>query len=84
MLVAQWLAHWPLVLDVPGLIPPVGEENLVSEHASFHIICMDDMNTVLRPSDQDLNWRPSVQGLSSPVQIKDPYTGSIVMHVGSS
>ena len=26
----------------------------------------------------------SVQGQSSPVQAKDPYTGSILMHVGSS
>ena len=25
-----------------------------------------------------------MQGQSSPVQVKDPYTGSIVMHVGSS
>ena len=25
-----------------------------------------------------------MQGQSSPVQVKDPYTGSILMHVGSS
>ena len=25
-----------------------------------------------------------MQGKSSPVQVKDPYTGSILMHVGSS
>ena len=25
--VAQWLAHSPLVLEVPGSIPPHGEEN---------------------------------------------------------
>ena len=25
-----------------------------------------------------------MQGLSSPVQVKDPYTGSILIHVGSS
>ena len=37
-----------------------------------------------RPSDRDVNWRPPVQGQSSPVQVKDPYTGSILMHVGSS
>ena len=36
------------------------------------------------PSDRDVNWRPSVQGQSSPVQVKDPYTGSILMHVGLS
>ena len=28
--VTQWLAHWPLVLEVPGSIPVRGEENLVS------------------------------------------------------
>ena len=37
-------------------------------------------NTVHRPSDRDVNWRPSVQGQSSPVQVKDPYIGSILMH----
>ena len=36
------------------------------------------------PSDRDVNWRPPVQGQSSPVQVKDPYTGSILMLVGSS
>ena len=41
-------------------------------------------DTVRRPSDRDVNWRPPVQGQSSPVQVKDPYTGSILMHVGSS
>ena len=40
--------------------------------------------TVRRPSDRDINWRPPVQGQSSPVQVKDPYTGSILMYVGSS
>ena len=34
--------------------------------------------------DRDINWRPHVQGQSSPVQVKDPYTFSILMHVGSS
>ena len=39
---------------------------------------------VRHPSDRDVNWRPPVQGQSFPVQVKDPYTGSILMHVGSS
>ena len=46
-------------------------------------ISRDDMDTVRRPSDRDVNWRPPVQGESSPVQVKGPYTGSILMHVGS-
>ena len=25
-MVTQWLAHWPLVLEVMGLIPAAGEE----------------------------------------------------------
>ena len=33
-MVAQWLAHLPLVLEVPGSIPARGEENLESEHVS--------------------------------------------------
>ena len=27
--VAEWLAHWLLVLEVPGSIPAGGEENLL-------------------------------------------------------
>ena len=27
--VAEWLAHWLLVLEVPGSIPASGEENLL-------------------------------------------------------
>ena len=42
--VAQWLAHWPLALDVPDSIPAGGEENLVSEKASLRVICRGDMN----------------------------------------
>ena len=34
-----------------------------------------------RPSDRDVNWRPPVLGQSSPGQVKDLYTGSILMHV---
>ena len=41
-------------------------------------------DTVRRPSDRDVNWRPTVQRQSSPVQVNNPYTGSILMHVGSS
>ena len=41
-------------------------------------------DTERRSLDRDVNWRPPVQGQSSPVQVKDPYTGSILMHVGSS
>ena len=55
---------------------------LWSEHASLRVICRNDMIQciVLR----DLNWRPPVQRQSSPVQVKEPYTGFILMHVGSS
>ena len=50
---------------------------------SCHLQELHD-KSVRRPSDRDVNWRPPVQGQSSPVQVKDPYTGSILMHVGSS
>ena len=92
--VAQWLVHWPLVLgvpgsipgcsEVPGSLPASSEETWVSKQASLHVFYKDDMNTVHRPSDRDVNWRPPVHGQSSFVQVKDTYTGSILMHVGSS
>ena len=34
-MVAQWLAHLPLVLEVPGSITACEEENLVSETLSL-------------------------------------------------
>ena len=64
--------------------PPAARKICWSEQASLHVICRNDMIRVRRPSDWDFNWRPPVQGQSSPVQVKDPYTGSILMHVGSS
>ena len=51
--VAQWIVHWLLVLEVPGLIPAGGEDYSVTEHASL-VPCRDDMSTVCRPSDQDV------------------------------
>ena len=80
--VAQWLAHWPLVLEVPGSIPAAGEENLVSQHTSLHVICRDDMNTVLHvsPSDRDVNWRLPVQGV---IPVQNP-TSVINCHFGVS
>ena len=56
----------------PGFDPRPGEENLVSEHASLHVICRNDMNTVRRPTDQDVNWRPPVQGQSPLCRLKNP------------
>ena len=51
--VAQWLAHLPLVLEVPGSIPARGEENFGVRTRSVH-----------RPSDLDVNWMSPVQGKS--------------------
>ena len=34
----------------------------------------DDTKEVRRPSDRDVNWRPPVQGESSPMQVKEPYS----------
>ena len=65
--VAQWLAHGPLVLEVPSSIPAGGEEKSVFDHAYLRVICKDDMNTVLRPSDRKVNWRHPVKGQSFPV-----------------
>ena len=56
--VANWLAHWPLELEVLGSIPCVGKGIPVSEHAFLRVICRDDMKTVRRPSDWDVNLSP--------------------------
>ena len=40
--VAQWLAHLPLVLEVPGSIPARGEENFGVRTRFSSVICRDD------------------------------------------
>ena len=54
-----------------------GEENLVSIHTSLCVSCRDDMNTVLRSSDRDVNWRPPMQEQSPPVQVEEPYIDNL-------
>ena len=66
------------MLEVLGSIPMASAQYLVSEHASPCFICRDDINTVRIPSDQDVNWRPTVQGQSPPVQIEEPYFGNLI------
>ena len=62
-MVAQWLEHLPLVLEVRGLIPAQGKEKFQC------------LNTLSRVSlDQDVNWMSPVQGKSPPVQVKEPYS----------
>ena len=80
---AECLAHWLLVLVVPGSIPAGGEEKLLVR-TRFPLCHLQELHdTVRRPSDRDVNWRTPVQGQSSPVRVKDPYTGSILMHADS-
>ena len=67
-MVAQWLAHWLLVLEVPGSIPEADEKSLVSEHAPLRVIDRGDINTVRRPSDRDGNWSP-VCRLKNPILV---------------
>ena len=81
--VAEWLAHWLLVLEVPGSIP-TARKICWSEHASLRVICRNDMTQCAVFWIGTLTGGPPVQGQSSLVQVKDPYTGSILMHVGSS
>ena len=41
-MVAQ-LVHWPLVLEIPGLIPPAGEKNILASKLKFlSVFCRDD------------------------------------------
>ena len=48
------------------------------------VTCISYRHEHSAPSlSRDVNGRPPVQGQSSPVQVEDPYTGSILVHVGS-
>ena len=67
--VAQWLAHLPLVLEVRGSIPgPDSQQGkvMVSEHTSLSVICRD------LPSDRDINWMSPVQGSHPMCMLKNP------------
>ena len=60
------------MLEVSGSIPVAGKEKFMSKQASLRVICRDDMNTVHRPLDRDVNRRPPVQGHSPPMWVKEP------------
>ena len=75
--VAQWWAHWPLELKVPGSIPGLCK-GIFGVQTRFHSCHLQ----VCRPSDRDVNWRPPVQGKSHPVQVKEPYGNSKWLLVG--
>ena len=68
--VAEWLAHWQiLVLEVPGSIPTGGEENLLVRTRFPSCRLQELHDTMRRPSDRDVNWSPPLQGQSSPAQV---------------
>ena len=64
--------HLPMVLEVPGSIPPRGE-NFGVQHAFSSVICRDDTRQVHHPEDWDVNWMSPVQGESPPVQVKSAF-----------
>ena len=71
--VAQWLAHLPLVLEVLGSIPACDEENFGVLTCSL-VSCAGmtlDKCAVLRIGD--VNWMSHVPGKSPLVQVKEPY-----------
>ena len=45
------------------------EGSLVSERAFLGVIYRDDIKSVCRPSNRNVNWRSPVQGKSPPVQV---------------
>ena len=56
---------------------------IMSEHVFRSVICRNDIKSVRRPSDRDVYWSPApprpaapppVQGESSPVLVKEPYS----------
>ena len=69
MVVAQWLAHMPLVLEVH---PRQGKVS-VSQHAFLSVICRDHNKLVCRPLDREISWMSPVQGKSLHVHVKEPY-----------
>ena len=69
----------------PGFDPlPAARKICWSEHASLRVICRNDMIQCAVLRTGTLTAGPPVQGQSSLVQVKDPYKGSILMHVVSS
>ena len=49
----------------------------MSAHACLLVICRNDISTLHRPSDRDINLRRPVQEQSSPVQVQEPYIGNL-------
>ena len=62
---AQWLAHLPLVLEVPGSIPALRCSNTIS------LVPFAGM-TLHLPLDLDDNWMSPVHGKVPLVQDKEP------------
>ena len=67
-MVAQWYA---LASGARG--PRFDPRSRRGKIRSPSVICRDDTRSVLRPSDQDVNWMSPVQGKSPLVQVKEPY-----------
>ena len=67
-MVAQWLAQWPMVLEILVSISSWGKENFSIQISFLSVICRDiDVNKQgCCPSDLDVNWMPPVQGVSQP------------------
>ena len=62
---------------VSALASGTSLKSLDLEHAFCCVICRDGMN-IVRPSlGRDVNWKPSVQGHSPPVQVKEPYISNL-------
>ena len=58
--VAKWLAHLPLVLEVPGSIPARGKENFgVQKCFLYSVICRDKLSGgVLDSRPRDCGFEP--------------------------
>ena len=72
-IVSQWQAHWPLELDGPGMIPAADKEtaSLRKYVPSCHL--QEWQETVCRPSNQDINWRPLGRESHPLCRLKEPY-----------
>ena len=57
--IAQWLAQWPLVLEVQGFIPQQVMKTppppkFMSDHVSLGVVCGDDISTASVPLNRDI------------------------------
>ena len=78
----SWVSSGNLVVNALASVArgprfaPRGRRGKISEseHVFRSAISRDDTKSARRPLDRDVYWRPPVQGESSPVHVKEPFS----------